>query len=196
MLRGIVIPPNALKREFATTYTGVIIQKVSIFMSQTWFNWELIKYEIIILIMCYNVLSFNLSFIFETCNITSSPQNVHRSTKFRGFNVNLFFKWEPTSKSRVTYDLDTDLNIQHRHHNAQNYWSSGEPPLPRYACMYRPSEILSFTDKSSEQFAGVNWLYFPINKFFLKRKIAKISPPLLYFLNTSWKLAPVCSMPN
>ncbi len=48
------------------------------------------------------------------------------------FNMNTFFKWVPTSKSRVTYDLDTG----HRHHNAQNYWSSGEPPLPRYACIY------------------------------------------------------------
>ncbi len=51
------------------------------------------------------------------------------------FNVNTFFKWVPTSKSRVTYDLntdlDTDLDTRHRHHNAQNYWSSGEPPLPR-----------------------------------------------------------------
>ncbi len=26
------------------------------------------------------------------------------------FNVNTFFKWVPTSKSRVTYDLDTDLD--------------------------------------------------------------------------------------
>ncbi len=24
------------------------------------------------------------------------------------FNVNTFFKWVPTSKSRVTYDFDTD----------------------------------------------------------------------------------------
>ncbi len=51
---------------------------------------------------------------------------------FIHFNVNTFFKWVPTSKSRVAYDLD----IRHRHHNAQNYWSSGEPPLPRYACIY------------------------------------------------------------
>ncbi len=104
------------------------------------------------------------------------------------FNVNTFLKWVPTSESRVTYDLDTDLDIRYRHHNAQNYRSSGELPLPRYACTYRPSKILSFTDKSSEQFAGVNRLYFPINKFFLKRKITKISPssppPPLYFLNT------------
>ncbi len=28
---------------------------------------------------------------------------------------------------------------------AQNYWSSGEPPLPHYACIYHPSEISSFT---------------------------------------------------
>ncbi len=28
---------------------GVILQKASTFMSQTWFNWELIKYEIIFL---------------------------------------------------------------------------------------------------------------------------------------------------
>ncbi len=27
----------------------------------------------------------------------------------------------------------------------KNYWSSGEPPLPHYACIYRPSEISSFT---------------------------------------------------
>ncbi len=27
----------------------------------------------------------------------------------------------------------------------QNYWSSGEPPLHRYACIYRRSEISSFT---------------------------------------------------
>ncbi len=26
------------------------------------------------------------------------------------FNVNMFFKWVPTSKSRVTYDLDTDFD--------------------------------------------------------------------------------------
>ncbi len=52
------------------------------------------------------------------------------------FNVNTFFKWVPSSKSRVTYDLDTDLDTRHRHNNAQNYWSSGEPPLPRYACIY------------------------------------------------------------
>ncbi len=30
----------------------VILQKVSILMSQTWFNWELIEYENIFLIMC------------------------------------------------------------------------------------------------------------------------------------------------
>ncbi len=40
-------------------------------------------------------------------------------TSMLNFNVNTFFKWVPTSKSRVTYDLDTDLDI--RHHNAQNY---------------------------------------------------------------------------
>ncbi len=51
-------------------------------------------------------------------------------------NVNTFFKWVPNSQSRVTYDLDTDLDTQHRHHNPQNYWSSGEPPLPCYACIY------------------------------------------------------------
>ncbi len=32
--------------------TWLILQKVSIFISQTWFNWELIKYEIIFLMMC------------------------------------------------------------------------------------------------------------------------------------------------
>ncbi len=59
-----------------------------------------------------------------------------RILKFFGFNVNTFFKWIPTSKSRATYDLNTDLDTRHRHHNAQNSWSSGEPPLPRYACSY------------------------------------------------------------
>ncbi len=54
------------------------------------------------------------------------------------FNVNTFLKLVPASKIRVTYDL-------HRHHKAQNYWTSGEPPLPRYAYIYRPSEISSFT---------------------------------------------------
>ncbi len=41
----------------------------------------------------------------------------------------------------------SDIWPRHRpqHHNTKNYWSSGEPPLPRYACIYRPSEISSFT---------------------------------------------------
>ncbi len=40
---------------------------------------------------------------------------VHIFRYFRFFNVNMFFKWVPTSKSRVTYDLDTDLDTRHRH---------------------------------------------------------------------------------
>ncbi len=56
----------------------------------------------------------------------------------RFFNVNMFLngyllrkvEWHMTSTPTSTPDT------RHRHHNAQNYWSSGEPPLPRYACIY------------------------------------------------------------
>ncbi len=41
------------------------------------------------------------------------------------FNVNTFFKWVPTLKSRVTYDLDTDLDT--RHHNPQIIGEVGSP---------------------------------------------------------------------
>ncbi len=75
--------------------------------------------------------------------VQSLPRQIRKFSQiFRLFlfNVNSF-KWVPTLKSGVTYDLDT----RHRHHNdttmtptpqAQNYWRSGEPPLPRYACIY------------------------------------------------------------
>ncbi len=38
----------------------------------------------------------------------------YRGTLFEIFNVNMFFKWVPTLKSRMTYDLDT----RHQHHNS------------------------------------------------------------------------------
>ncbi len=43
------------------------------------------------------------------------------------FNVNTFFKWVPSSKSRVKYDLDTDLDTRHRHHNTQIIGIVGSP---------------------------------------------------------------------
>ncbi len=70
---GVLLLPSIF---FLPAFIWAILQNLSIFMSQTWFNWEMIKYDIIILIMCWNVLSFNPSFIFETCNIILSPQNV------------------------------------------------------------------------------------------------------------------------
>ncbi len=45
----------------------------------------------------------------------------------------------------IHFEKSSDIWPQHWHHNAQNYWSSGEPPLPLYACIYRPSKISSFT---------------------------------------------------
>ncbi len=58
---------------------------------------------------------------------------------FEGFfNVNTY-----VFKIGIHFEKSSD--IWPRHHNAQNYWSSGEPPLPRYACIYHPSEISSFT---------------------------------------------------
>ncbi len=54
-------------------------------------------------------------------------------------NVNTFLKSVSTSKSRVTYDLDTDTTAH------KIIGVVGSPLLPRYACIYRPSEISSFT---------------------------------------------------
>ncbi len=70
------------------------------------------------------------------------------------FNLNTFLKSVSISKSRVTYNLDTDrvtynldtdkvtYDLDTTTHKIIGVVGS---PLPRYACVYHPSEISSFT---------------------------------------------------
>ncbi len=59
-------------------------------------------------------------------------------------NIVIFLR-EYVFKIGIHFEKSSDIWPRHRHHNAQNYWSSGEPSLPRYVCIYCPSEISSFT---------------------------------------------------
>ncbi len=71
-----------------------------------------------------------------------------RITKSPALEIGFFCVITPCTyvfKIGIYFEKSSDIWPRHRHHNTQNYWSSGEPLLPRYACIYRTSEISSFT---------------------------------------------------
>ncbi len=105
---------------FFAVFSKILLFSKNLLYSKTSVTYFVIKK--VILIFC---LTSPLS--LKNCQMRPQNSFLQCPQKTLIFNMNTFFKWVPTSKSRVTYDLDT----RHRHHNAQNYWSSGDPHLPR-----------------------------------------------------------------
>ncbi len=101
----------------------------------------------------YSSLKFIWFIIFKFWSFFNQRQISQNFENFLHFNVNTFFKWVPTSKSQVTYDLDTDLDTDTTTHKIIGVVGSPSTSL------YLPQIYIRIAGYRTRHITGIKMLW-------------------------------------